>query len=199
MPDVSVIGALITTAGTLAGALGGIVLTSWTGIRREERQTRRLREDAQKSTLQEAYADLLGESAQMRVHIEITCQRHWNDLDVRLTRAQDHAVTIGLLAYRAALLSPGDTANAALELGNAARKLSAWTAINADLVHSTSSDNQFSGGVVVGRPDFAEMDGAAAEFLRLASAALGKNTAGGLHVTSHTEVSGSTRKRSITH
>jgi hypothetical protein len=174
MSDVSVIATLITTAGTLGGALGGIGLTSWTGIRREERQAMRQREEARAAIRQQAYVDLLGESAQIRIHIEITCQRQWRDMDVRLGRAQDYAVTIGLRAAHAALLSPSDVADAALNLGRAASKLAAWTAINANMGHSVGPSDHFAGGVVSMKPDFAELDASTAEFLRLVSAAFDK-------------------------
>lgn len=173
MPDVSVVAALITTAGTLGGALGGIALTSWTGIRREEREARRQRENARAAAREQVYAELLGASAQLRAHIEITCQRHWKDLNVRLTTTQDYAVAVGLQASRAALLSARPSADAALALSRAASKLSAWVVTSAHMGDYSGPGEQFVPGQVLGTPDFAELDRCAAEFLRLAAAALG--------------------------
>jgi hypothetical protein len=173
MPDVSVVAALITTAGTLGGALGGIALTSWTGVRREEREARRQRENARAAAREQVYADLLGASAQLRAHIEITCQRHWKDLNVRLSTTQDYAVAVGLQASRAALLSAKPLADAALALSRAASKLSAWVATNAHMGDYSGPGEQFVPGEVLGKPDFTELDTCAAEFLRLATTALG--------------------------
>jgi hypothetical protein len=173
MTDVSVVAALITTAGTLGGALGGIALTSWTGIRREEREAGRQRENARAAAREQVYADLLGASAQLRAHIEITCQRHWKDLNVRLTATQDYAVAVGLQASRAALLSAKPSADAALALSRAASKLSAWVAVNAHMGDYSGPGEQFVPGEVLGTPDFTEFDRYATEFLRLATIALG--------------------------
>lgn len=168
MPDVSVLAAIITTAGTLGGALGGVALTSWVGVRREERAADRERTDAQSARREQAYADLLGSSAQLRAHTEITCQRHWKDLNIRLATAQDYAIAVGQQAARAALLSPKPQADAALALAGAASKLSAWLVTCARLGDHSGPGDQLLPGEVVGTPDFAELDTCTAEFLRLA-------------------------------
>ncbi len=174
MPDVSLITTIITTAGTLGGALGGIALTNWTGIRREERQAQRQREEKRADERQLAYSELLSANAQLRAHAEITCQHHWTDLNVRLAAAHDYAVAVGLQAARSALLSPQEVANAALALGHAAGSLARWMTQNAKMGKEYSGpDGHFLPGEVDGRPDFTELDTCSRAFLRLAAKALG--------------------------
>jgi hypothetical protein len=171
MPDISIIATVITTAGTLGGALGGITLTNWTGIRREELQAERQRAHAREDARHSAHAELLSASAQLRVHVEITCEQQWPDLDARLTTAQEHAATIGLHAARSALLSSAAPADAALTLAAAARKLVARLTSNAEIERDFSGPGErFRRGVVAAKPDFTEFDACFAEFLRLASA-----------------------------
>jgi hypothetical protein len=177
MPEVSVITTIITAAGTLGGALGGISLTTWAAARREERQAIRQRKEAHAMARSQAYADLLGASAQLRAHVEITCHRHWKDLNVRLSTAQAYAVDVGLQASRTALLSSGQLAQAALDLGKAASALSAWVAKNAEVGDFGGPGDQFLPGQVVTKPDFREFDARADAFFRLEATALHPGTA----------------------
>jgi hypothetical protein len=84
MPDSSLITTVISTAGALFGALGGVALTDGINRRREDRQAQRQRSEAQLAARQQAFADLLGAAAQMRVHIETACERHWGDMNFKL-------------------------------------------------------------------------------------------------------------------
>jgi len=169
MPDSSLITTVISTAGALCGALGVVALTGRLSNHREDRKDQRQRDDAEMAARQQAYADLLGAAAQMRVHIETTCERHWRDMNIRLGAIQDHAVAVGLQASRAALLSPGAVADAALALGKAASRLSAWTAKNTELGGYSGQNNEFLAGEVQNRPDLTELDERVAEFFQLAS------------------------------
>jgi len=169
--------AIITAAGTLGGALGGITLSNWTAARREERQAQRQREDASAAARHQAYAELLGASAQFRAHVEIVCGRHWKDLNVRLSAAEQCAVDIGLKAAGAALLSSGQLADAAVALRDAASTLYTWVVTHAQLGEYSGPGDQFVPGQVLGHPDFTEVDRCIAEFLRLAAAALGVDMA----------------------
>jgi hypothetical protein len=172
MPDVSVITTIISTAGALCGALGGIALTNGISARREERQERRRLHAARTAARQQAYADLLGAVAQMRVHIETTCQRYWKDMNIRLATIEDHAVTVGLLASRSALLSGEEVADAALALGVTASNLSAWAATNVQLDNNPNDPNErYIAGEMPIQPDLSELDQLTKKFFRLAAAA----------------------------
>lgn len=165
---------MITTVGTLGGALGGIALTHWTGIRREEREARRQRADKRLDNLQLAYAELLSACSQLRANVLITCQQQWPDLNVRLAVANDYAATVRLQAARAAVLSSGTLVPVGLNVSTAASTLMAWVFAHAMLEGDFSGpDNLFRRGVVDGKPDFTELDTHIAEFLRLATAQLG--------------------------
>ena len=173
MPDISMTATIISTAGTLCGALGGIALTGGMSQRREERQAERQREDARTAAHQQAYADLVGAAAQMRVHIETACQRYWKDMNIRLATIQDQATAVGLQASRVALLSPGAVAEGALALGQAASRLSAWAARNAELGDYSGPNVQFLAGQLKSAPDLTDLEARTAEFLRLASGSPG--------------------------
>ncbi|HUY50746.1 MAG TPA: hypothetical protein VMV92_34410 [Streptosporangiaceae bacterium] len=97
---------VISTAGTLLGALGGIVLSNWVNARQEERRAARQRADEQVQARRTACADLLGAAAQLRVQIQIAGMRQWADMNIKLGEAQDYATSIGLCASRVALLVP---------------------------------------------------------------------------------------------
>ena len=58
----------------------------------------------------QARSDLLAAITRLRVNIELTCARHWRDMNVRLAAIQDQAVTANVLAAQVALLSPGPEA-----------------------------------------------------------------------------------------
>jgi hypothetical protein len=173
VPDVTLVTTVITTVGTLSGALGGIALTHWTGILRENRQALRQRADKRSDDQQFAYSAVLCGSAQLRAHVEITCQQHWPDLNVRLAAADEHAAALRLQAARSAILSGGPLASAGLAVGVAASGLVSWLTAHARLEREFSGPGeQFRRGVVDGTPDFGELDACTAEFLRLACAQL---------------------------
>jgi hypothetical protein len=173
MPDAVVMTTIISTAGTLCGALGGIGLSNGMSARREDRKEDRRRADERIAAQRDAYAGLLSTAAQMRVHIEMTCRRYWKDMGVRLTSIQEHAVSVGLQASRAALLSPAPVADAALSVGLAASNLSSWAVENVDLGDFSGPDNQFLPGEMRSHPDLGEFDVATATFFRLAANILG--------------------------
>ncbi|HEY1703392.1 MAG TPA: hypothetical protein VGG75_27130 [Trebonia sp.] len=168
MPDVSVLAAIITTAGTLGGALGGVALTNWTGIQRDDKRARRERADAETAKREHAYAALLQSTAQLRALTQITCQRHWKDLNVRLAAAQNYAVAAGQQAAHAALLSNTDQATASIALATAASGLASWLAEQAQLGDYSGPGDQFQPGEVRGKPDFAELDSCTDTLVRLA-------------------------------
>jgi multidrug efflux pump subunit AcrA (membrane-fusion protein) len=164
MADVSVAATLISTIGALLGALGGTYLTNRVNLRREEvqadlqqAQADRQRKDQQTQARREAYDDLLSTARQLRAENEITGQKYWKDMNVRLATIQQHAVSVGRYASRAALLSSKtapETAEAAGELELAARRLTAATATHTDLGYQ---DEQFLGGQVTLPADFTEL------------------------------------------
>jgi hypothetical protein len=155
MADISVITTAISTAGTLIGALGGVALTYGAGARREERRSSRERKDRRAQERREAYLDLLGAAAQLRVQIEIASQRFWNDMDARLVAIQGQATSAGLHASRAALFRPGAVADAAEALASAAGRLVAAMVKNAEMRYQ---DERFLGGEVGAAPDFRLLD-----------------------------------------
>ena len=142
MPDVTLVTTIITTAGTLGGALGAITLTNWTGIRREERQAQRQRADQRIDDQQLAYSELLSAGAQLRAHIEITCEAQWPDLNIRLAIADDYASALRLHAARSALLSRGALSAAGLALAAAASRLVAWLVAHANLERDFSGPGE---------------------------------------------------------
>ena len=158
MPDVSIVAAVISTAGTLLGALGGVALTYGVTARREEAQARReeaqanrQRKEQRTQARQQSYVDLLGAAAQLEIEVKIAERRHWKDMNVRLATIQQYAVSTGLHASRVALISP-DTAEAARALASAAGQLAAATA------EHTSIGYQDEGGQVTRPADFTEFD-----------------------------------------
>jgi hypothetical protein len=169
MPDITVATTVISTIGALAGALGGIALTGGLNTRQEERKVLRQRRDEHAAMQRQAYADLLGAAAEMRVHIETTCERYWKDMNARLTAIQDHAVQVGLQASRSALLSPQAVAEAALALGRVASTLSAWAVSNTVLGEYGGPDGQFIAGEMRSRPDLSEFDQRTEAFFRQAA------------------------------
>jgi len=151
VPDVSVVPAVISTAGTLLGALGGVALTYGVNARREEAQATRQRKDQRTQARRQAYVDLLGAAAQLKIEVKIAEQRHWKDMNVRLATIQQHAVSAGLHASRVALISP-ETAEVARALASAAGQLVAATAKHTNIGY------QDEGGQITRPADFTEFD-----------------------------------------
>lgn len=154
MPNLSVVVAVISTIGALLGALGGAALTHWANLRREEVQFNRQRKDQRTLARRQAHGELLGAAHQLRSKIEIAAQRHWKDMDVRVAAIQEHAESTGLHASRVALISP-ETAEAALSLASAARRLTAAVAKHTELGYQ---GEQFIGGEITHPADFTEFD-----------------------------------------
>jgi hypothetical protein len=154
MSDVSVATTVISTTGALLGALGGATLTYRANAQREEAQASRQRKDQRTQARRQAYVDLLGTAVQLKAEIEIAGQRHWKDMNVRLTSIQQHAVSAGLHASRVVLLSP-ETAEAALALASAAGRLAAATANHTNMGYE---GERFLGGEITRPADFMEFD-----------------------------------------
>jgi hypothetical protein len=178
MPDPYVIPAVISSAGTLAGALGGIALTSGFTARQEERRARqeetraaRERADQQAEARRASCADLLGAGAQLRMQLRTLGSRHWPDLNVKLAAAQEQAVSLGLYASRVALLVPEQVAEAATALSVAAGEMAAQVAKDARLSAPASPAEVLLGGQLKAPPDLAELDARLAAF-QLAAAGM---------------------------
>lgn len=114
----------------------------------------------------QANLDLLGTATQLKAEIEATGQRHWTDMNVRLTTIQQRAVSASLHASRVALLSP-ETADIALKLASAASRLAATTA--AYTVMASNQNEQLLGGQITRPIDLAEFDGYIERFSRAAA------------------------------
>jgi hypothetical protein len=152
MPDFSVVvTTVISTAGTLLGALGGATMTHRASLRREETQANRQRKDQWTQECRQAHGELLGTARQLRCKIEIAAQRHWKDMDARLAAIQEHAESVNLHAAHVAVLAP-ETADAALALASAAVRLTAVT------VKSTHTGHQGEGGEMAEPPSFEDLD-----------------------------------------
>jgi hypothetical protein len=161
-----ILAALISAVGTLCGALGGIALTSGLEARRQERQAQSAAASEKTAVRAQARADLLAAITRLRVDIELTCARHWRDMNVRLTAIQEQAVTTGVLASRVALLSPGQEAETAFALGKCASELAARTAKSVTLGDFEGPNKQFIAGDITGvRPDFDELERLVTAFL----------------------------------
>jgi hypothetical protein len=165
--------ALISAAGTLFGALagiGGIALTSGLQARREQRQAALAAVSDRAAVKDQARADLIASLTRLRVDIDLTCARHWRDMNVRLAAIQEQALTANVLASRVALLSPGEEAEVAFKLGKCASGLAALTAKSMTLGDFDGPNGQFVAGEITGkRPNFTEFEQTIAEFLRLIS------------------------------
>jgi hypothetical protein len=162
--------AIISAVGTLCGALGAIALTSGLQARREQRQAAIAAASERSAVIDQARADLLAALTRLRVDIELTCARHWRDMNVRLAAIQEQALTANVLASRVALLSPGAEADTAFALGKCASGLTALTARSMTLGDFDGPNKQFVAGEITGtRPNFTEFERLIAVFLRLIS------------------------------
>lgn len=173
MPDISVVATAISTTGALLGALGGVALSSWTTVRRDQAQLRRdeaqfhrQRDDQRAEARRQAHLDLLGTANQLKTDIEFAGVQHWTDMNVKLDTIQQRAVSASLHASRVALLS-ADTAEVALQLGSAASRLAATTARNT--VMGGDQNQQFLGGQITQKIDLTEFDECIQRFSRAAA------------------------------
>jgi hypothetical protein len=162
--------AIISAVGTLCGALGTIALTSGLQARREQRQAAIAAASERSAVIDQARADLLAALTRLRVDIELTCARHWRDMNVRLAAIQEQALTANVLASRVALLSPGAEADTVFALGKCVSGLTALTARSITLGDFDGPNKQFVAGEITGiRPSFTEYERLIAVFLRLIS------------------------------
>ena len=164
--------ALISAVGTLCGALGGITLTSGLEARRQQRQAESAAASEQAAVLGQARADLLATITRLRVDIELTCARHWRDMNVRLTAIQEQAVNTGVLAPHVSRCSrrAGRTDTRLFALGRCASGLAALTARRKSITlgdyEGPSELLQFVAGDITGvRPDFTGTERLVATFL----------------------------------
>jgi hypothetical protein len=176
MPDPYVIPTVISTVGTLAGALGGVALGNWVSARQEQRRAGRERADQQEQARWTACADLLGAAAQLRVQVRTLGSRHWADMNVRLSAAEDQVTSVGLYASRVALLAPGPVSDAALALSVTAGELAARIAKDARL--GTRTAEPFIGGELPAAPDLGDLDARIDAFRRAAAAVAGATVTG---------------------
>ena len=162
-----ILAALVSAVSTLCAALGGIALTSGLEMRRQQRAAESAAASERTAVKDQARSDLLAAITRLRVDIELTCARHWRDMNVRLAAIQEQALTANVLAARVALLSPGPEADIAFALGKCASGLTALTAKSMTLGDFDGPNKQFVAGEITGtRPDFAELERLVAAFLR---------------------------------
>lgn len=165
-----ILAALVSAVSTLCAALGGIALTSGLEMRRQQRAAAIAAASDRSAVKDQARSDLLAAITRLRVDIELTCARHWRDMNVRLAAIQEQALTANVLAAQVALLSPGPEADIAFALGKCASGLAALTAKSMTLGDFDGPNKQFVAGEITGtRPDFAELERLVAAFLRLIS------------------------------
>jgi hypothetical protein len=162
-----ILAALVSAVSTLCAALGGIALTSGLEMRRQQRAAAIAAASERSAVKDQARSDLLAAITRLRVDIELTCARHWRDMNVRLAAIQEQALTANVLAAQVALLSPGPEADIAFALGKCASGLAALTAKSMTLGDFDGPNKQFMAGEITGtRPDFAELERLVAAFLR---------------------------------
>jgi hypothetical protein len=137
-------------------------LNSWFTVRREQAQASReqaqatqQRKDQRTQARQQAYVDLLGAAAQLKIEIKVAEQRSWKDMNIKLATIGQHAASAGLHASRVTLISPRETAEAARALASAAEQLAAATAKHTAMDYE---GERFLGGVVTHPADFTEFD-----------------------------------------
>ena len=168
-----ILAALVSAVSTLCAALGGIALTSGLDMRRQQRAAESAAASERTAVKDQARSDLLAAITRLRVDIELTCARHWRDMNVRLAAIQEQALTANVLAARVALLSPGPEADIAFALGKCVSGLAALTAKSMTLGDFDGPNKQFVAGEITGtRPDFAELERLVAAFLRQISPGL---------------------------
>ena len=167
-----ILATLVTAVSTLCAALGGIALSGRQEAQRQQRQAAVAAASDRTAVEDQARADLLAAITRLRVDIELTCARHWRDMNVRLAAIEEQALTANVLASRVALLSPGAEAENAFAMGKCASGLAALTAKSATLGDFDGPNKQFVAGEITGtRPDFDELERLVAAFLRLISPA----------------------------
>ncbi len=162
MPDASLTTTIISTAGTLLGALGGIGLSQATAILRETRLAERQRTERRDRAREQAYTDLLGAARQLCLQIEVAARCPWRDMDVRLSAIERQGAEISRHASRVAMYAPPDVADAGRAIAEDARRL---VALVAELTQMTYDDaGEFRGGEMRQRPDVTKFDAAVKAF-----------------------------------
>lgn len=158
MPDSALWTAMISTGGALGAGLGGVALTYRGTIRREERQADREREAQRVRERRQAYAEILGAAARLRVRVRSTSQRQWRDMNIKLAELQELAAGFDRVAWGVALLSPEPVAQTAHALTEAADGLVGHVMSKAELGRPNGPDEQFVEGLIRNPVDFSAFE-----------------------------------------
>jgi hypothetical protein len=162
MPDASLTTTVISTAGTLLGALGGIGLSQATTILRETRVAERQRTERRDRAREQACTDLLGAARQLCLQIEVAARCPWRDMDVRLSAIERQGAEISRHASRVAMYASPGVADAGRAIAEDARRL---VALVAELTQMTYDDaGEFRGGEMRQCPDVTKFDAAVKAF-----------------------------------
>ncbi|KAB8190318.1 hypothetical protein FH608_035700 [Nonomuraea phyllanthi] len=169
MADASVVTAIISAAGGMVGALsalGGVALTNRAAARKEEREARRRREEQHTQAREQAYGELLGGALKLRLQVEVAAHHPWEDMNERLAAIETQAASVGDLASRATVLSPGEVAATARALATAAYDLASQATRHTRMHYDEGG--QFMSGQMLEPPAFQRLDQCVDDFCRVA-------------------------------
>ncbi|GAA2854858.1 hypothetical protein [Nonomuraea rubra] len=158
MPDPAFWTTLISTSGALLGGIGGVLISHRSTLRRDLAQEEQRHRDRRLTAREETHQRMLAAAATLRVELEITCQRQWRDMDIRVLTIQQHAVSVGVEATQLAMYLPKPSATLARSLATAASALAAEVVKNTEMGHVNGPEMQYLGGFVKAAPDFREFD-----------------------------------------
>ncbi|MEV1245325.1 hypothetical protein ACIBO2_02465 [Nonomuraea sp. NPDC050022] len=173
--NASVVTAIISAVGGIIGALsalGGVALTNRANARKEEREARRRREEQRQQAREQAFGDLLGGVLKLRLQIEVAAQHGWEDMNTRLSAIEEQAASVGDLASRVAVLSPGQAARTARTLATAAYGLASQATQHTRMNYD--GDGQFVSGQMLERPSFDRLDRCVDDFSQAVVSAQGE-------------------------
>ncbi|WP_165975000.1 hypothetical protein [Nonomuraea deserti] len=169
MADASLVTTIISAAGAIVGALsalGGVALTNRATARKEEREAQRRREEQQAQAREQAYGELLGGALKLRLQVEVAAHHPWEDMNARLAAIEAQAATVGDLASRVAVLSPGGIARAARDLATAAYGLASQVTRHTRMHYDEGG--QFLGGQILEPPLFGPIEQRIDDFCNVA-------------------------------
>jgi hypothetical protein len=165
MPDSSAMTALISSGGTLAGALVGALANHWSALRREQERAaseRQVRAEEKRSRsaddARRACMELLGYTEQLRDELGSAAQRHWPDMSEKMKSIMVCAAALGQRTAQVAVLCPGAVSLAARDLTAAARALQETFVKQVALAPGVGVDPQVLGGQLAGRLSFDDYD-----------------------------------------
>jgi hypothetical protein len=170
MPDVSFWATLVSTGGAVLAGVGAVAVTNWGAMRRDAMQSERLRQEQRAEVLRQACAGLLAAAEQLRVQMEIACQRQWRDMNARVSAIEQCASEVGLRVSQVALIGGKDVAQVARSFANEATGLAAALVKNTKMGDQKLGDKAADAGYVEPLPGFAKFD---AELDRLYQAIAG--------------------------